>query len=326
MKMKAIVNLLSVIAFFLAAAGSVQADEPILLRYKMSKGVKTQYRTTTQVKQKQTIMGNDMVTEMNGRSIDERGLVNVDEKGNFVVRTENKRFYSKFVNGQSGEYVYDSTNDERDTSSVLGGALTPLYDRLNGAVVSFTFSPRGEVTAVKGYKSLLADILKDKPLAAQFFSEGESDEAFKIQQNNSIVTLPKKPVKVGDTWVEPYVLNLKKLGKFTGKKTFTYEGPGKVGDRETIKISITTELTADLDIDTDGAKVAGTISVLESSGTAHFDPHKGQLVSLNSAMTLTGTLNVAVGGQNITIPMEQKLSATVELLDDVSKARLLLTK
>lgn len=312
--MKTIVNLLVAVALSLAAAGATQADEPVLLRYRMSKDDKLLYRTTTELKQTQTINGNDMVTEMTNKNITQHVLEKVDEKGNFVVKTENKRLYAKFANDQAGDYVYDSTNDERDTSSAIGGSLTPLYDRLNGAMLSFTHSPRGKVLAVKGYKELLADLLKENPLAAQF-AGGGSDEAAKVQQSDALIALPEKPVKPGDKWEQPFEYNLEKLGKFVGKKTYSYEGPGKVGDRETIKIAVTTELTAEIDLDSGGAKVTGTISISQSSGTAHFDPQKGQLVSLKVAVTMSGTLNVAAGGNNFTIPMEQKQTTLLELLD-----------
>ena len=99
--------------------------------------------------------------------------------------------------------------------------------------------------------------------------------------------LDEAPIKTA-----PYQLNLDKFGKATGKRSYTYDGEGTVGKHKTAKISFTTELSFDLDLDQGGAKVTGTLSVTQSKGTLHFDPKHGRVVSLSNEFTLAGALNV----------------------------------
>jgi len=163
-------------------------------------------------------------------------------------------------------------------------------------------------------KELLGDVLKDNPLATQF-AAGGSEEAMQIGLAEYIPPLSKEALRPGSRWEVPYQLNLDKFGKATGKRTYTYDGEGTVGKHKTAKISFTTELSFELDLDQGGAKVTGTLSVTQSKGTLHFDPKAGRVVSLANEFTLGGAINVAAGGQNIPVAMEQVQQIRMELLD-----------
>ena len=307
-------NVLSAALVLLLGAGAVSAQEAVLLRYKMDENDKLAYRTTTTMKQTQNFAGQTLQTEFTQSDVSLRTLEKVDEKGNFTLKTENKRLLVKGDLGPAGTYTFDSTSNERARGNVVADAVNPLFDRLSGAILSVTISPRGEVVDAKGYEELIGDIVKDNPVAAQF-AGGGSDKAFKMGIAENFAQFAEQPVKPGDKWEVPYEVELPKLGKAQGKRIYTYVGPDKVGERPTAKIDVVHELAFDLDVDSAGTKVTGKLSIDKSSGTVHFDPEKGQLVSLKHDYVLSGDISVETNGNTIPVKTEQNQSSTVELLD-----------
>ncbi len=298
----------------LFAHASVQAQDAVTFRYKMNKDDKLIYRNVSDVKQTQKVSGQEVKTTITSKQIDVRTFDSVDEKGNFTIQSENEQLYVKMSIGPLGDYVFDSKSSENEKGSTLGGALTPVYERLLGASVKITHTPRGKVTKVDGLEGLLDDVLKDNPIGQQFAS-GATEEGATLEFGQTFVEFPEEPVKPGDTWEVPFEIKLPKIGTFKGKKIYTYEGTDKVGSRKTAKLSVTTELSIKIDIDMDGANVTGSLSVSESSGTVHFDPEKGQIVSNKYKMTLAGNLNVSVNGMDIPIEQSQTQTVTTELLE-----------
>ena len=179
---------------------------------------------------------------------------------------------------------------------------------------TFAVTPRGKLLKIEGYKELLGDIFKDNPLAAQF-GGGGSEEAGKMMFGDYFIDLPEKGVQQGARWDAKEEIKLENLGVIKGKRNFFYEGEGKVGKHMTAKFTFSDELTIDIDIDSGGAKVTGTLTLTESKGTIHFDPKNGRLVSLSHDYRIGGNLNVAAGGQNIPVASDQTEQVRIELLD-----------
>ena len=303
-----------VLAMCLAHA---QAGGGVTLQYKPKAG-ELIYRTTTKMNQTQNVLNKELKNEMNNSSV---GIWNVgepDKDGNIEIRSETKVFEAKMKIEPIGEYTFDSRKNDNERGSALGGALTPLYERMSNANISFTINPLGKVVKLEGYKELLGDLLKDNPIAAQF-AGGGSDEVFKMSMNEFIIQFSGKPINPGDRWEMPYEINLDKLGKAIGKKTYIYEGEENVGPHKTAKISIGSEMNFDLDLDMGGAKVTGKMSITEAKGTMNFDVKRGCILRFNNEYKMAGNLNVNAGGKDIPIATEQTQQLTIELLDKLPK-------
>lgn len=302
-------------AFLILACGvtSVRADEPVLLKYKETKGQTRYYKNIQEMKQSQSIMGMKQENSMNQEAIMSRVAEKVDQDGTttFKIKAERRKVKAEF--GFIGKLEFDSKSSERDTSSALGSALTPVLERTTGAEYEVTVDPRGHVTEVKGYAELIADILKDNPLASQF---GANDNnSAKLAEQEAFVLLSDKPVKVGDKWETPFEADLPPLGSMKGKMVCTFEGYDKVGDRKTVRIGVTTDVTFELKLDQGGTKVSGTLTTNNSTGTVQFDPEAGCVVSGKRNFSMSGQLTVETGG--MTIPVDNQQDQTVEftLLD-----------
>lgn len=299
------------LVLFLSAA---RADDGVVLRHKSAKGDKIVFRSTTDTKQTQEIMGMKLENTVHQEQFVTSTVDSVDDAGNAQVTVKNERIKMSATFDALGEFKFDSASSERDKSSQIGAAVTPLLERLSGMSVQVAFTPRGEVTGVKGYADQLKDILEGNPLAAQF-AGGGSDEAAKQSYQDATPNFPEKAVKPGDSWELPYSVDISRVGKMTGKRVFRYAGLDKVGNVETVKLEIGGDMKLELNIEMDGAKVTGTIASVSVTGTIQFDPALGRVVSSEGNATMNGTLNVAAGGQNIPVQNDQSVKTSYLLLE-----------
>jgi hypothetical protein len=297
----------------LALTGVSRADEPVLLRYKLAKGATLIYKSGHEMKQTQTINGNKIENSTTQETVTTRNIEDVDQEGKATLKTKAVQRKVRAEFGVAGKYEFDSKSTERDTSSMIGAAVTPLLERLTGSEYEVQVNPRGEIVAVKGYAELVADLIKDNPLASQFAGGGAAGA--KLAEQEAFAVLSEEAVKPGDQWERPFELELAGLGKAKGKVVCVFEGHDKVGDRKTARIGITTDLSFELNLDMGGAKVTGTISTTRSSGTVQFDPEAGRLISAKNNMAMSGQLTVEAGGMTFTIDNQQEQTTSTELLD-----------
>ena len=298
----------------LLVTATALAGEPLKLRYRIKAGERTIYRTRTEIKQNQSVGEMKFENEIRTEQVATTAVDKVDDQGNLHLRQQSERLKFVMKSGPLGEYKFDSLAKEHDRGSVLGKAVTPLFERMSGSAVELVVTPLGEVKEVKGFAELFADLLKDNPIAVQFLGGG-SNEAAKSSYADQFPRFKDDAVKPGDFWEVPFEIDLPKLGKFKGKRVYRYEGPDKVGDRTTAKIDVATELEGDLDIDLGEAKVSGTFSTDDATGTVQFDPAAGKLVAMKSGFSLTGDMTITAGGNTIPLRMEQTQTISIEMLD-----------
>lgn len=307
------INLLFI--FIATSFVPAQAQDSVKFRLKMSKNDQLIYKTTASLNQVQNLEVNGQKVKIETvfatTSVDVRSLKKSDEK-TLQIRTENKKLKVKANVTQLGEYSYDSESDENDTSSMLGAGLTPIFDLMNGAELSFTVSSRGEVIEYKSYENLIRDALKDNDLAKQFFAGGN---AAKFDLSFFTPFFSEKAVKKGDKWENPFDLKIKNVGDLKGKRIFTFAGMEEFKGRKSAKITMTIEMTIDLDTDQAGSQVKGSLEITESSGSFHIDPDTGQLLSAELKFVSEGDLTVTAGGMEIPLSMTQAQAIKVILLD-----------
>lgn len=289
-------------------------EQPVLLRYKMPAEGKLIYKLDATVSLTQSINNTEFSTKIDTETIGTHTLKSTDDQGDLRIEQENKLLKVTMNVPQLGPYEFDSTKEERDTGSLLGGAVTPLYDRLSGAIVTYTISPLGKLTKLEGYKELIADLLQNNPIAAQF-AAGGSDEAARLEMAETRPELPEQPVKPGDTWEANYEVPLPKIGSAQGKRMYKFEAFDQVGDRKTARILVSTELNYDLDVEANEAKVTGTMKSTGSSGTLQFDIERGEVVSLEVNSKIAGDMTITAGGNTIPLKQDQTQTLKMELID-----------
>ncbi|HUG92571.1 MAG TPA: DUF6263 family protein [Planctomycetaceae bacterium] len=307
---------IALLAFALVASASARAGEGVTLQYKQKEGDRQIYETSSSMQQKQVVGDQTLQTAFTMKEIAVRTFKEPTADGDFTIASENKRLSFTANIPQVGEYTYDSRKSERESGTQLADELNKVFGRLDGAEITFTMTPRGEVRSVSGIQELLADILEENPIGAQFVGGG-SNEAYKIGLAERLVYLPGKPVQPGDTWEQSFSAKLPSLGTMTAKRTFKYEGPDKVGDRPTARISVASEMVFDLNLDQGDADVSGTLKTTKGQGTAQFDPEAGRLLSFKSEIALSGELSVKVGEMVVAVQTEQNQTNTTQLLEEL---------
>jgi Family of unknown function (DUF6263) len=298
------------IVAFCSLINPVRADEPILLRYKLGKDDRLTYKTTHESKQVQTIATQKTETTTTQEALMSRVVDQIDANGMATLKTKAERRKVK-VN----EFEFDSKSTERDTTSAVGAAITPILERLTGSEYQVIVTPRGEVTDVKGYVEMIADLIKDNPLGAQLSGAGGGAGGARLAEQDSFLIFSEQPVKPGDQWENPFDVELPGLGRVKGKLVCVYEGNDEVAKRKTARIGITADISVELNLEAGGAKITGTIATSSSSGTVQFDPQAGRIVSSKRTTAMAGQLTVDAGGMIIPVDTQQEETSTAELLE-----------
>ena len=296
---------------------AVGADKPVKLRFKFDKNKPLIYRTSSEIVETQTINGTLIVSTFTKNDVSVMTLQEIDKQGNLRFQSDNKLLKATLditagANKQS--YKFDSALDEQEKGSRISRGLNPVFERLNGAAVTLTLTPNGTLKAVKGYQELLADVLKDNPLGTQIVGGG-SDEALRVQLQDSLIQFGEKPVKPGDSWKVPYTLAIPKRVSGSGTVDYKLVGYETIAGRRVAQITFTTSGTFQVDIDMEGAKVTGEMKLTKADGTVFFDPARGQVVLNKATSVLSGTVSVEVNGATVTFETESAIKASFELLD-----------
>ena len=289
------------------------ADEPIVLRYKLEKGATLITQSKMGNKTIQTVMGNNVETTISATSIDVRTIDDLVD-GTAKMKSKTERFSGTIKIPTLGEFVFDSKKPDRDKSSVLGAALTPLYERLVGSELQLEVTPRGTVKNLTGYAQLVGDLIKDNPLTAQFASGG-SDNAAKMSAQGQWLVFPENGVKVGEKWENPLEIELSGLGVLKGKETITLLSIESRDGHSVAKLSTSTDISFDLKVDMGVAKVSGKVTTANSMGSAEFDITAGKLLKQNAELTLSGELSVEVNNTTVPVQMTQTISSEQVALD-----------
>lgn len=298
----------------LAGAAVASAQKPVLLRYKYSTKTPLIYRTTTTVAQTQTVMGKQQKNRISTTEWHQYRLIRVAQDKSFALERENKGQLVTMKIGELGDYKFDSKADSNEKGTTLGDALTPVYETMYGSIIQLNQTPRGEVQSVKGLDALLGQVLKGNKLARQFVG-GATDQGAKAGLKLSTPIFGVKPVKPGDSWTQTLDMEIPRIGKASGKKTYKFAAVETVKGRKVAKITYDIAMTVKVDLNTAGAKVTGETKIEKGTGTLIFDFAQGQIVSRSEAWTVAGNLTIAANGKEIAVKTTQKQTTKQELLD-----------
>ncbi|MDB5391148.1 MAG: hypothetical protein JWM11_6794 [Planctomycetaceae bacterium] len=302
------------LGLFICFVRGVQAEEPILLKYQLEKGSKLINLHKSVNKTTQTINGNNMETEINQDTVDIRTIDELDSQGVGKIKTKTERLSSSVKIAGLGDYAFSSQKPDRDKSSILGAALTPLYERLVGSELQYEVSPLGKVKNFSGYAQLVGDLVKANPLTSRF-AGGGTDNAAQLGAQGQWVVFSEKPVKPGEKWDNPFEAEMPGLGTMKGKETITFLAIEQREGHSIAKLSISNDVSFDLNIEMGGAKVTGKVTTSNSEGSAEFDITAGKLLSQKSKLTLAGQLSVDANGATIPVQISQTIGSETTAVD-----------
>ena len=259
------VKLILSIAIVVLSTIAATAQEAVTFRYRFEPGEKLTYDISTSVKQTQNLNGQALKSEFLVAQRVEREVAQIDADGRAVLNCRSQKFTVSMQIGPLGKYKFDAAKKDNDSSGRLGAAATPLYKAMSSADITLTLSPRGQVLAVKGLQEALADVLKNNPLTAQLAGGSSSNESAKASYAEHFLQFPEEARSPGDTWEFPLQLTIPDVGTVSGKTTCRYEGPQDVKGRTLHRVTATSDVTVDVDIDRDGVTATGRIEMTTRS-------------------------------------------------------------
>jgi hypothetical protein len=311
-----IAKLILSLALVASAAQAACAQDAVTFRYRFEPGEKLTYDVSTTVKQTQNVNGQAVKSEFAVSQRVEREVAQIDGSGNFLLTSRNQKVTATMQIGPLGRYQFDSDRKDNESTSALGAAATPLYTAISKAAIKVRLSPQGEVLAVSGLQEALEDVLKSNPLTAQLAGGANTNEGAKASYAEHFLQFPEKALSPGDTWELRLQLPIPQVGEVSGKTTCRYEGTQEVNGRTLHRVTASSDITVDVNIDRDGVTATGKIEMTNSSGTNLFDLESGRLISRESETTTSGDLVVVAGGQTLPIRQTQTQTHKIRLVGE----------
>jgi hypothetical protein len=231
----------------------------------------------------------------------------VNDKGDAVIEQIIDRIQFRTRIPGVGDVEYDSKANKlltgaKDPLPVQSGnsilaAITPTFDGLIGAPITFTASPLGKISDVQFPDKLLA-AFKNSPIPG---NDRGAEEMFKQMFNQSGAMLPEAPVNVGTKWNQSNSLQMP-FGQMKLNMTFTYLGTEVRNGGTVEKIGATPTISL---VANPNSPIKLTIADSEVTSLLYFDNAAGQLIESNLEMTLKMVIN-----DTIKQTISQKMSMT----------------
>jgi len=209
------------------------------------------------------------------------------------------RVKSKEMNGN---FVLEQAIDGMEIRK-SGGVTTPVQS-VQGIVLTFQISPKGEVSDVRGYDAMikkLADQGVERELLKGIFSEQMLKES--LQETFSI--LPPGMQKPGEKWTSKSELQLGSLGKLDMTRSFTQLPDEKKDNRTVARISLTANSAQSFSKDK---------REVRATGNCYFDAEKGRLTSADLSRTTITASKIKLD-KEYNCELEQTETITVQVLD-----------
>ncbi|HDL17815.1 MAG TPA: hypothetical protein ENH29_02050 [Bacteroidetes bacterium] len=266
------------------------ADSGFILNYRMEKGDILQYTISGNVNQSMEMMGQSIDTKTDFLSKYSIKINDINQQKNFLTTITIDDMSIK-VNSQQGVI-------NPDLSSIIGKKF------------GLTASPKGKELEYSGVDSItinMGQMAGGKQSVKNYFRDVFTD-------------LPKKPVKIGDTWTskdertEPQGGMQVHMVMDAKHKLLGYE---EIDGMACLKIETKGKGTLDGSGERNGAQLSFE-GDLETKSTWFFAYKKGLLVKANSDSFMEATIAVS-GPTDMTIPMTQETKSGLKLISPPPK-------
>jgi Family of unknown function (DUF6263) len=220
---------------------------------------------------------------------------------------------------------YDSTKD-------VGGnnPLNDFFKALIGSEFTLTLGPDLKVTKIEGREDFIKKLVKANPQMEPLLNQILSENAMKEMSDPTFAAIPKKELTKGApeaTWEKTSKLDMGPIGKYENKFKYTYDGKNTAAMAEDdkkldrIKVETTLTYTPPGDAAAGGASLpfkikSASLTSKDANGFILFNADKGRIVSSEMKLTLSGDLNIEIGGQTTKVELTQNQTTTVKTTED----------
>lgn len=211
---------------------------------------------------------------------------------------------------------YDST---AENANAQNPGLNEFFKNLIGSTFTVTFGKGMAVEKVEGQEALLKNLGAANQQMEALLKKVLTAEALKEMSDPLAGLTPggDKPEKaVGDKWTKNTPIKLGPIGEYERQYTYEYKGKDKDKpelDRIEVKASLTYKPPTDA---ADGLlfriKSGDLATQNPKAGYYLYDPKTGFLTKSELAVTMNGTLVVAIGTTETSVQLFQTQTTTVE--------------
>jgi len=211
--------------------------------------------------------------------------------------------------------TYDSTNPK---DAAGNNPLGEFFKALVGSTFTITLNTKTmKVDKIEGRNDFVKKLTDANPQMKPLLEAILSEKALQEMAEPTFAAIPNAEVTKGKPWERKTTLDMGPIGKYENEYKYTYEG--KEAKLDKIKVETT------LKYKEPGESPAGTglpfkiksadLKSSSATGTILFDPEKGQIVSSDMKVDLTGKLSIEIGGQVTEVGLTQTQTSKVETSD-----------
>lgn len=272
------------IAMVLAFAFLIGCSSGYKLMYKGEPGDVNQFKIDTDMEMSMQMMGREMNFTTEVINLISQKINTVDKEGSLNV-----------------SFIYDSLSFSSTNPQMAQAKekVDEVFEQIKGMEIKCTISRYGELLDVSNVDSLIPGQFK------QMVNPRQTFDSFSPE-------LPQKKVEIGDTWTSEKTMPVESSGmkmQINSKGNYVLAGKEKIGDKELLKITYTSEMLIDGQGEQMGMKMA-----IEGDGEAKghylFDEKAGVIQDGESETQMDLTIAIT-GTQNMTMPMTQFIKAKV---------------
>jgi len=211
--------------------------------------------------------------------------------------------------------VFDSSDPPEEIPPEAIG-----YSALLGRVFSMKMTSLGEVLEITGINEMYSEILDDLDITdvnereqmELLLRDQFGEEAIKEQCKNIVLDYPEGPIQIGDTWTSTAETAM--LMSMITENTYTLrEYDGEIATIDVSSI-ITSNPEAEM-LDFGYVKIGYSLSG-EQEGVILVDVERGMTFSSIITQTLSGEMNMVIGGEEVTVPMSILGTVSVEMIKE----------
>lgn len=215
---------------------------------------------------------------------------------------------------------YDST---RPGDAGTNPGLSDFFSKLVGSDFTVTLGKGMTVEKVDGKDEFLKKLGGINQQMEALLKKMLTEEAMKQMSDPSFGLTPPAEKAVGESWEKKTTLALGPIGSYDMTTKYTYKGKDQAKkDLDRIEVSTSLQYKAPTD-QAEGLlfKIkGGTLTTAEptpqdKSSYVLFNPKTGKIEESQIHVKMKGNLNVAIGGTDTTIDLNQEQTTTVKTAD-----------
>jgi len=286
------------------------ADDKVMLRAKLQKGLVFFQEIETDTEGAMKVMGQDLKQTQRQTFVLRWEVLGQDPKGQWQLTSKIIGVKMDIDIGGNRIHVY-----HYDTPAKEQNPLSEFVKQLMELDLKYTLTSEFQVAIVEGLDKLVDKLSRIKPSMKTLVEKVLNESAVKAMAAGLFEPLPNRAVRPGETWVRRSLyMDLGPVGVMQPVMTYRYEGR----HRDLDKISVKTEILFEGPGKGDGLPFtvrAADLKGHSGGGEVLFDRRLGRIVSSTLSHRLQGQIVIEVGGMKTVVDLDQRQTTRLRITD-----------